>query len=202
MNRQLLPMLLLLELALKAKAEEAEDDKAASAEPTREEDLYRNTGRSTSLALKQAQAAMDAATHKESYIVFDHHDTAKAHRNQAIKVSELLKVLRVDHIISNNVITVLPLLTADEREFGPLPSWAVRHNKSKELVPGAQLCTRDGRKTGNAHLMSLDPTTGIWCILTDAGSHLRCTANEVNELFFVGDFVSDPEEVEARFGRN
>lgn len=202
MNRQLLTMLLLLEAALKAKAEEAKGGEATSAEPEKNEDPYRNTGRSTSLALQQAQAAMDAATRKEAYTIFDHHNTVKAHRNQAIKVSRVLQVLRVDHELRDNVITVLPLLTADEREFGPLPSWAVGYNKSKALVPGAQLCTRDGRKIGNAHLLGFDPTTGIWCILTDAGNHVHFNVDEVNEMFVVGDFVSDPAEVEARFGRD
>lgn len=85
-----------------------------------------------------------------------------------------------------------------------LPDWAVAENLTKALEPGAQLCTKDGRKIGNAHIIKItDGCLGgkIYLILTDAGTPVPLSETEVHELFYVGRWISDPDEVVKRFGR-
>lgn len=85
-----------------------------------------------------------------------------------------------------------------------LPDWAFAENLTQELVMGAQLCTKDGRKIGNAHIVQivLGCLGGkIYCILTDAGTPVPLSESEVHELFYVGRWISDPDEVVKRFGR-
>lgn len=36
-----------------------------------------------------------------------------------------------------------------------LPWWAVAHNPDKKIINGVQLCTRDGRRVGNAHVVKI-----------------------------------------------
>ena len=92
-----------------------------------------------------------------------------------------------------------------------LPDWAKAHDTTGSLVPGRQLCTRDGRKIGNAHITAVEtkdyasqgiPPLTLHTLLTDAGTKLRMTACEIDERFYIGEFISDPEEVIKKFGRD
>lgn len=92
--------------------------------------------------------------------------------------------------------------------FGPIPDWAVDRNWDYSLVPGAQLCTKDGRRTGNAHIIRVDKqrVEGEWVdsynCLTDAGSQFHFTEVELLEAFNIGDWISDPARVIHDFDRN
>lgn len=95
------------------------------------------------------------------------------------------------------------------QSFGPIPDWAVGRNFAYELVPGAQLCTKDGRRTGNAHIVKttalmygLVGESLVYECLTDAGSKFTFTEVELLEAFRIGDWISDPERVIRDFDRN
>lgn len=94
-----------------------------------------------------------------------------------------------------------------EQSFGPIPDWAVARNFGYELVPGAQLCTRDGRRTGNAHIVfaTVPPTQAdpvYYHCLTDAGSKFVFNAQELEACFTIGDWISDPARIIKDFDRN
>lgn len=103
-----------------------------------------------------------------------------------------------------------------EQSFGPIPDWAVARNFGYELVAGAQLCTRDGRKTGNAHIVSIEQKDfphlahnqnpygeiTVYNCLTDAGSKFVFTEQELNTCFTIGDWISDPARIIKDFDRN
>lgn len=94
--------------------------------------------------------------------------------------------------------------------LGPLPEWAVAHNITDELVAGLQLFTRNGRRHGNAHIVSVHyedyPVFDIqalprYDVITDAGSRVNNLTNiEVLEGWEPGDFISNPAAVVKRFG--
>lgn len=95
-----------------------------------------------------------------------------------------------------------------ELSHGPLPDWAVGRNWDYSLVPGAQLCTKDGRRTGNAHVVRTRETpddahyTHLYDCLTDAGSKFTMSEPEILEAFTIGDWISDPKRVLKDFDRH
>lgn len=86
------------------------------------------------------------------------------------------------------------------QSFGPIPDWAVDRNFGYELVPGAQLCTLDGRRIGNAHIVCIKD--GQYHCLSDAGSKFIFTERDIETCFTIGDWISDPERVIRDFDRN
>lgn len=91
-------------------------------------------------------------------------------------------------------------------ELGPLPEWAVAHNVGEQVVIGAQLCTKDGRRHGNAHIVgamevTLDTgvTTTYHCI-TDAGNEMHLSEREINTEFYIGKYISSPGRIWKEFG--
>lgn len=87
----------------------------------------------------------------------------------------------------------------------PIPDWAIGRCNG-EYVLGAQLPTRDGRRCGNAHIIHIEParwdkTVLVHTVLTDAGSEMRLTANELNEAFYPPKWVSSVDDVIRRFKR-
>lgn len=95
-----------------------------------------------------------------------------------------------------------------ELSHGPIPDWAVARNWDYSLVPGAQLCTRDGRRMGNAHIVKTDIIAAgpvavpVFVCLTDAGSKFTHTEPELLGAFTIGDWISDPQRVIKDFDRN
>ena len=96
-----------------------------------------------------------------------------------------------------------------ELSHGPLPEWAIGRNWSYDLQPGAQLMTKDGRVTGNAHVIRLTERSGIsyseklYDCITDAGSYMgSMSERDINHQYWVGDFISDPKTLIARFGNH
>lgn len=85
-----------------------------------------------------------------------------------------------------------------------LPPWSVAYNPDKNLFPGVQLATRDGRVMGNAHIIAKGNFAGynIFRVLTDAGNKVSLFEAELHEIFYVTDWVSDVEEVKKRFLRS
>lgn len=87
-----------------------------------------------------------------------------------------------------------------------LPPWAIAQANG-ELQIGAQLATRDGRRTGNAHIIdksSLDclgTTLHFWIVLTDAGNVMELADGEINEMFYPPKYVSDVGRVLDKFGK-
>jgi len=191
MNRQALMGLLALEAMLTHVARQAKESSESH------EDKLRGTGRSTSLALKQAQMAMDAAVRGSALEVYDHNDSAEAHAEQAKRVSAVLRALGVEHTVCGNVIDVEPLKREPEEE---LPEWAVGRNSDLQLVAGAQLLTKNGRRCGNAAISCVheEEHGTVYCVVTDAGNPMRLNKDEVNELFEIGDYLMDPREVASR----
>lgn len=89
-----------------------------------------------------------------------------------------------------------------------LPEWAIGKT-SGEYVLGAQLCTRDGRRTGNAHIVGFDGVNGltlndvtyvIYIVLTDAGNVIKLIRPELESMFYPPQWVSDVNTVIRKFG--
>lgn len=191
MNRQALFAMIALEALLSGARNGNAQEKSQAGKQ------LRGTGRSTALALKQAQAAMDAAVRGNGIEIHDHHDTAEAHVEQAKRVSAVLRSLNVEHTVCGNVIEVEPLNKEPEQ---PLPEWAVGLNSDLQLVAGAQLLTKNGRRCGNAAISCVheEEHGTVYCVVTDAGNPMRLSKDEVNELFEIGDYLMDPREVASR----
>lgn len=96
-----------------------------------------------------------------------------------------------------------------ELSHGPLPEWAIGRNWDYSLQAGAQLMTKDGRVTGNAHVIRVretpdDPhSTHLYDCITDAGSYMgSMSARHLEHQYWIGDYISDPKTLIARFGNH
>lgn len=71
-----------------------------------------------------------------------------------------------------------------------LPHWAVSSNDGAYKA-GAQLPTKDGRRVGNAviaeEIVGMSGTCFV--VITDAGSYLVLTPNELEELYYPSEFI-------------
>lgn len=132
-------------------------------------------------------------------------------QNMDVKLYLALKDLRVAamHMVPDDVMLKAErALYEFQQSFGPIPDWAVDRNFAYELVPGAQLCTRDGRRTGNAHIVRVRETpddahyTHLYDCLTDAGSKFTFSEQELETAFTIGDWISDPARIIKDFDRN
>lgn len=102
------------------------------------------------------------------------------------------------------------MLAMEEFELnaGGIPDWAIDRNWAYELVPGAQLCTKDGRRTGNAHIIRMvihaagPVAVPLYECLTDAGSKFTFNEVEILDAFTIGDWISDVDRVLKNFDRN
>jgi len=125
----------------------------------------------------------------------------------AEQASRVLSLLNVEHYQEGGKITAIPTGSSEAEQLAEefLPQWAIGKNGAKELVPGAQLLTKDGRRVGNAYIIHahLKDYGGaekfeVFCCITDMGHLLQVTRSEIDELFYVGDYLADPAEVLAR----
>lgn len=74
----------------------------------------------------------------------------------------------------------------------PMPEWASGLNKKEELVLNAQLCTKDGRKTGNARIVMVTYPKGekaLYTAMTERGNLMNLSKEEVHELFWIGPYI-------------
>ena len=72
-----------------------------------------------------------------------------------------------------------------------LPEWATGKNKIKELIVGTQLCTKDGRRTGNARIISIEERYGhtVYVAKTDVGNLMNLVESEVHSMFYIGEWL-------------
>lgn len=70
--------------------------------------------------------------------------------------------------------------------FEPIPPWACGYAYAYTDV-GAQLCTRDGRRVGNAVVLSV--TNDVAVVITDAGNKFSLKLTELEELFHKPRYV-------------
>jgi len=83
------------------------------------------------------------------------------------------------------------------------PAWAIRKSNGTYEV-GSQLPTKDGRIVGNAHIIKIEPAfwnfmVPLHTVLTDAGTTVRYVKEELEERFHPPQWVSDVNDVLARF---
>jgi len=73
-----------------------------------------------------------------------------------------------------------------------LPTWAVAFASGDYLQAGAVLPTRDGRRCGNALVLSVNGETAN--VRTDAGNRMTLNHTELAELFHPPRYISKPEK--------
>lgn len=86
----------------------------------------------------------------------------------------------------------------------PMPAWAIK--RAAGLEAGAQLPTRDGRVTGNAHIVDIRPAPrgrmGLeFLILTDAGNSFVMSEAEIHAQYYPPEWVAEVGDITAKFWR-
>lgn len=87
-----------------------------------------------------------------------------------------------------------------------LPDWAISRARG-QLVEGAQLPTKDGRRMGNAHILKIVPgIAGVpslnYLILTDAGNTIVMSENEIEAQFYPPEYVGEVKAILRKFWRH
>lgn len=93
-------------------------------------------------------------------------------------------------------INILPTLEEDERHYKDLnellPYWASGYARGEFLV-GAQLCTKDGRKIGNAVITDIiydeHLEYEIFLVRTDFGNKKSLLLEEMREYFYPPKYI-------------
>ena len=85
----------------------------------------------------------------------------------------------------------------------PLPDWATGLAYGVMML-GAQLCTRDGRRTGNAHIIQIaKPRAGCtdarYLVLTDAGNTFILNDVELRTWYHDPRYYSEVKDIIAKF---
>jgi len=87
----------------------------------------------------------------------------------------------------------------DELDFALMPHWAV--GTTTGICVGAQLPTKDGRRTGNAVVtgrkLTLSSGVRTWAVLTDAGNSLVLCDEEIKRLFYDPKWVMNVDSCPA-----
>lgn len=82
-----------------------------------------------------------------------------------------------------------------------LPDWAECYDPTGTVELNRQLCTKDGRRIGNAFVTKgagiIPSIVAIqaWEVVTDAGNVLKLTTDEINELFYIGHYIAKPNSI-------
>jgi hypothetical protein len=76
-----------------------------------------------------------------------------------------------------------------------LPHWAGALAHGQYMIPGASLPTRDGRRTGNACVLAVGWSYGMWIAhcMTDAGNTMALTLSELRTLFYPPVYIMHPQ---------
>ena len=83
----------------------------------------------------------------------------------------------------------------------PIPEWAEKRSNGEYMEIGAQLATRDGRRTGNAYVDDIeqhDALGQLAIVVTDMGNSFRMTIEELAEAFYPPAYVMRLVEVRER----
>lgn len=91
--------------------------------------------------------------------------------------------------------------------FDSLPEYSVARNPGDLIVPGTQLCTKDGRRTGNAHVIRTRRSSFsdefLFECLTDAGNIIKgYTRSEILDAFWIGPYINCVQATLAKFDRD
>ena len=101
------------------------------------------------------------------------------------------------------VIAARSAITEVELDLGQLPDWATAHNLAREPVLYAQLCTRDGERMGNAVIANVpDEMSHVYYVITDMGSPMRLSPDELAACFTIGPYIMDKRAVDKRKYQN
>lgn len=96
-----------------------------------------------------------------------------------------------------------PIAEVDLYEEGP---FQLCNNPDKMLVPGVALATKDGRRCGNAHIITTswhdELRETVYDLLTDAGNKMRLTRGELESAFYTTNRIAHVTEVLKSFDRN
>ena len=87
-------------------------------------------------------------------------------------------------------------------QAAPLPPWAIRASDGDYLEIGAQLCTKDGRRCGNAYVEG-SYLKGGWeyvKVVTDMGTVIYLTLGELQEMFHPPVYLMAIEAARAARG--
>ena len=106
--------------------------------------------------------------------------------------------------VSQSTIDSLRLLEHRSDANLHIPPWATKRAAGLEV--GAQLPTRDGRKTGNAHIVRITPAPrgriGLhYLILTDGGNSFVMTEPEIEAQYYPPEFVGNLSQIIKKFWR-
>ena len=89
-----------------------------------------------------------------------------------------------------------------------LPEWAEKYvhdsMANERGLVGAQLCTKDGRRMGNAFINSikqLDKIGKVFEVLTEAGNRKWFTERELQEFYHPVKYIVKLDEALKRFNR-
>jgi len=81
------------------------------------------------------------------------------------------------------------MLNSDEL----LPFWAERLSDGNYMEVGAQLCTKDGRRFGNAKVIGLgiilQIQTPIAIVKTESGNEMKLTEKELRRYFYKPQYI-------------
>jgi len=83
----------------------------------------------------------------------------------------------------------------------PIPNWAVGLSEGNYMEAGAQLCTRDGKKTGNAYVHKITEHKKLGqlaTVVTDVGNIMQLTLPELVNMFYPPQYVMAPNEAARR----
>lgn len=109
---------------------------------------------------------------------------------------------------SHEYLSAIQVLKDFEDSHGPIPEWAIARNFGLELTPGTQLFTKNGRRSGNGWLIKVGQRdTGrevftIYTVLTDTGSSMLMTEQELESQFEVGDWICTLDHIANDFDRH
>lgn len=117
---------------------------------------------------------------------------------------------------SHGYLSTMQVLKDFEDSHGPIPEWAIARNFGLELTLGAQLFTKNGRRSGNGWLVNIMDVIKaeiadknnpygeieVYTVLTEDGSYMRMTKQELEAQFEVGDWICTLDRIASEFDRH
>jgi len=116
------------------------------------------------------------------------------YKKHAEAMHKAIKLTIAEDALTNDAWHALNDVVQDydiDHQPGPMPEWAESYNLDLKPVLRAQLCTKDGRRMGNARITQIE-TIGekiYYHIRTDAGNEMHMSLSEINECFWIGMYI-------------